>query len=584
MKVANEPKGNLILDPAKIIFSLLREDIINYRRKKSIALLWIGLAIILAVFDIINEAIMVSPFALVIILIALARYSSIEFKKRITRLGVVYLPISLYKIQNKTILVDRSGTLPTSVLRYPFLPHEDIAKAQKIYDKLKELTEKIPLILNHEKTKDLSVSDGRVFTKKLKLFGEEIDYLDYLEQLRTIFINAKSNEVELPFFNNRINIINSLRAINHSKNGGITIEKYSADFIKNEILKIQGIISERKGNVLPDAKVDIDKIVPQVIKFLNHSAPRYDWAMSYSIRNVETKNIFRFINTFSFSSFNFYCPECNKERLKEFFYNDSQFDGKTKESPVNFPATTKLVLYDINKGLWSCPLCKNITDKPLPVHRLDDELFKHVYDKLYEENKNNRLKIYNDIMNQKRQYSEKAETQFHTMLRENRSKQEQIKSKIRTIAAETNADTSIVKSLYLMMQKYDRISQQRINEFEREILEIKESIVRENEMALRELNEVIKTAQQEISQSLEGYAQLEHVEQAARDEVQKKQLSSLEKMHQIEAARGEREKLFERSNWNPFNWGYNLKRGVTKTVDGITGMDEATTAKHLHQS
>jgi len=579
-----KPNRNLILDPVKIIFYLLQEDIEIYLKKKRIALFLIFLAVIVLTGGIVKEDNIITFIGIVFNLGVIVYYFSISFNKHISKLSIVYLPISFYKIQGKAILVDRSGTIPTSALYYPFLAREEIYKAQEIFKNLKSLSERIPLILNHEKTRSMPVADGRIFSKELRLFGEEIEYLDYLERLQDIFKNAKSNDVTLPFFTNEINIIESLKAINHAKNGGLIIEKYKSDFIKNEILKIQGIIGKQKENKSANAALNIDNIITEIVKFLNYSAPRYDWSMSYSIREVEAQNIFRFINQFSSYSYNYYCPECNKKIVKDFFYKDSQFDGKTKETPLNFPETTKMVLTDVNKGLWRCPLCNHITDKPLTIHRMDDELFNKVYDKLYEENKNDRLKIYYDIINQKRKYSEKAETQFHTSFRENRSKREQIKSKIRSISAETNADTSIVRSLYLMMQKYDRISQKRINEFEAEINNIKEIILQDNGKALQELDQVFENAQQEIRQNLERYAKLEHIEQAARDDVQKKQLSSLQNLHKIEAARGEREKLFDRSNWNPFNWGYNLKRGVIKTVDTAIGMDEATTAKHLHQN
>ncbi|MCK7469222.1 MAG: hypothetical protein MZU91_14600, partial [Desulfosudis oleivorans] len=105
------------------------------------------------------------------------------------------------------------------------------------------------------------------------------------------------------------------------------------------------------------------------------------------------------------ASFNFYCPSCNKDPSRQALSRD--LCSQWQQQRVNFPSTTMMEMIDLDRDLWKCPLCETVTDTPFPKHKMEDELFTPVYDKLYEEHFVDRLKIYNNINDQKRTYFEK---------------------------------------------------------------------------------------------------------------------------------------------------------------------------------
>lgn len=573
-------KGTLQFDPGQIAFKILYEDIDRYQQRKLSALLVTFFIAAIIIFSIIDKKYEVAFVCSIILIGVLIWFFSIDFNIRIKKIGTVLLPISIYPFKNKAIMVDRSGILPMTELKYPYLNPEEIEKSNELFQEVQSLIKKFTPILRTDKNREIQISSNRVYNHPLKVYGQEHELIYYLDALYNIFKNTKVNKVEQPFILPQMDWLPSLRSIPLNNKKGLVIEKISKDSIQNEINKIQGIVGEREKR---NQSFFSETLVESLLKFIIYMAPRYHWIINHSIKEVKAKNLFKFMNYVSFYSFNFYCPKCNEDLLQKFYDRKKEFKGKTEEAPVNFPPNTKMFLVDTVEGIWECPLCHNITDKPITIHRLDDELFRKVYDKLYEENKENRLKIYYDIMNQKRSYIEKAETQFHSVIRENRAKKEQIKSKIRSVSAEVKADSEAVASLYTLMAKYERLTQERLSQFESEIAEIKRSIVYETQKDIAELDAIFREVQTDINQKLTEYANLERIEQKARDEIQNRQLKALEGLQSIESARGEREELFERSNWNPANWGYNIRRKFVKTFDGITGKDEVTTAKKLHK-
>ncbi len=571
----------LYYDPSHVIFKILYKDIAHYLKRKRTLMVFLISVVILLVIAVVLKKLEISIFLVFVLLSLLSWYYTIDFNVRIKKVGIIYLPIAAFPFKDKAIIIDQAGFLPDTTFTYPFLPSEDINNANNIYNEIQQLIKKFTPVLKTDKQKEITISSNRVFQHPLKIYGQEFELISNFIKLNEIFRNAKINQVRQSFIHSNLDILPSLRKLaTDQKIKGMKIQKVPSEFLKEEIAKIVGIMGKRENG---EEEFTIDIIVESILKFLFYVTPRYHWTISHSIKEVEAKNLFRYMNYISFYSFNFYCPKCNEELLNKFYSRKKRFTGKTEETPFSFPPTTKMILIDSERGVWQCPLCNLKTEQPITIHRMDDELFSKVYDKLYEENKNERLKIYFDILNQKRNYIEKAENQFHTVIRENRTKKDQIKSKIRSVSADIRADSESIQSLYMLMAKYDRISKERIQEFEQEISDIKRTIIEETQKELAMLDDLFIQTQKEIDERLTEYENLERIEQKARDEIQERQLKALEGLYSVEAARGEREELFDRSNWNPFNWGYNIRRSFIKTVDKMTGKDEVTTAKKLHK-
>ena len=108
------------------------------------------------------------------------------------------------------------------------------------------------------------MSGNRVFQEPLKLFGEEIEYLDIMGKLNALYANAKLNEVKMSIFENNHEAISSLRLLKQSPKGNAIIERYSKDNVKQEIMKIQGIMDERKDYTSDAADVYVLAPTPVV--------------------------------------------------------------------------------------------------------------------------------------------------------------------------------------------------------------------------------------------------------------------------------------------------------------------------------
>ncbi len=230
---------------------------------------------------------------------------------------------------------------------------------------------------------------------------------------------------------------------------------------------------------------------------------------------------------------------------------------------------------------WKCPVCEHLSATPFKIHKLDDELFKRVFDRLGEENRIERLRIYNNISDQKRSYAEKAEVQMHQVLREQRTKADAIRSKLRSIVAEINADQMAIQQLIVALLKFKQLGDERARQFEAEIEQIKSIIGKRTEEQQKILEEQYAQMKDDMNKNLDEQKLLEREEDRKKYEMQKQMLETLNVMKNITVAQADRQKLLDRSNWNPGNWGYNLNRSFVKVIGVTTGRSELDIAGKL---
>ena len=93
-----------------------------------------------------------------------------------------------------------------------------------------------------------------------------------------------------------------------------------------------------------------------------------------------------------------------------------------------------------------------------------------------------------------------------------------IKSKIRSISAEVEADEMAIGSLSAIMIRYERLAQERADFYKKDIARIKNEIITSAEAATEQINEVVETAKNIIEQDLNKNAELARQDQAKRDQ------------------------------------------------------------------
>lgn len=442
-------------------------------------------------------------------------FFTLKINTSLNNVGIFNIPFYHSKLQDNSALVDLSGLTNDVEFNFRNLNDEQINNITKDSSELHSLINNYPVVINSKNQKEIRNNNDEFRKENLKIFSEEIDLLDKTASINDNVNSSDTYTVNFPVLKKDNDFIDFLRSGNNESIYSL-LKNITEESVKSNFNKIDGIVDIYSNS---DSVVDVDNLCSNLLKSYNDILPRYKYSLNLSMEKINKPANLLMNYQLHNISYNFYCPFCNEESEKKIingkYYHDDK-DVKTK-----FNANTKLELVDVGSRIFKCPLCEKETKKPIFRHKMDDELFTPMYDKLSEEHFKDRLNIYNSINDKKREFSEKAATQFHQVIRENRAKEDAIKSKIRTISAEILSEQSAIADLNALLLKYDRIEKERAQEIAKDIEEIKAIVEEENIKTKEEIVKTVAEAKQNIEETTEKYANLERKDQEKRDAVQK---------------------------------------------------------------
>jgi transcription elongation factor Elf1 len=169
----------------------------------------------------------------------------------------------------------------------------------------------------------------------------------------------------------------------------------------------------------------------------------------------------------SISHFFFYCPTCADQEVSSVLKYDTQKDSDK----------------------WYCSACENYfeyEDLIIPIHRMKNNLFNHVWDQLWIEKEDEKLKIYNNIRDQKLELREKEFNHLQETIRNSWNRIKDIRSEIRDMGYSADAQQDAIEKIGTMMVKYERLNQLRKEEFIRDVRIITDQIGRETQRIIKE--------------------------------------------------------------------------------------------------
>ncbi len=515
-------------DLSKIIFYLLIGQVKEALKKQRNGIVFLVLTIILAIATVIlfmnedqvlkeNLQILLIPGIFFTLIMTVVSFVNAQPKARITRIGQFHLPLTRMKFQNGSILVDRSGIIKNSVFEFTNLSDDNIRSANEHFLTLKNLVKKMPSLLSGGEMMDLPNQNADFKKHNLKMYREEVVYHNMNLELEKIFTETEDYKVGIPAFRNNPELISRLEQMSDDKPEYL-LEKIEHKTIADQIHRVDGIVEMYEGKAVK--AIDIDDLCLSLMGLILTSMPRIDYVMNKSLNSITVPGTYLFLDRVDKTSYNYYCPSCNAKLIDHILNAEYKHSGE-KDNRVVFPMNTRMELVDLELFLWKCPLCTTETREPYPRHKMEDELFTPVYDKLYEEHFKDRLNIYNQINDQKREYAEKAEVQFHQVLRESRTKRDELKSKIRTIQSDMSSDEVAIQSLNDLLVKYKRIAVEKSREIQADLANSKREIEIENERSKKRIDDAVAKAKKDVDKSTKKYASLEREDQKKRDEVQK---------------------------------------------------------------
>ena len=384
------------------------------------------------------------------------QYKEIFRDYKVSKLGVAYVPVAdQIKYEDKSFIVDYTGKVPESQVTLQ-VPRENDLLIETI-GMLDQLSYQAPIVETSEDTETIETEDYSTSLQQLNQY----DYFGKLERsLRTISYcmdELDTSSVSLPLVSDKseyLQQLNEFTTDNIPQNSTV-IEVFNKEKYTQSVNKFQEI------NKLKDSLSSKTQQFEEVLKNLMMTMANSVQAIS-ALKVASTDKVINESNRILYqilkSPYNHYSPileheEIERIRQEKFDYSDSMQGYQ----PFQLKPSSR-VHYNLLTGMWTAE-DGSTTHMPFGVHQIYEEIVAPIVQNLMQENRIERLKIYNHIKDQKMSYLNKWHQDVEAFYRASRAESSDIinlmQESLREYVAAYNALTSLQRTEDSMVQSND---------------------------------------------------------------------------------------------------------------------------------
>ena len=345
------------------------------------------------------------------------QYKEIFRGYKVNKLGVVYVPVAdQIKYDDKSFIVDYTGQVPRSQVTLQMSRQNDLL-CSTIAD-IKQLNTEAPIV-------ETSNEAEPVETDEYSLSIQEINQNDYFgkldRSLRTISFcmnDLDTSAVELPLVadnSEHLEHINEYTTTQLPENS-VVLPMFDADRYKDDIAKFEEL------NKLKDSLSNETNQFEEVLKDLMQTMASSVQTISM-LKLSSTDKIVNQSNSLLYkilkAPYNHYSPLLEAEEIQRI--RDEKFDYADSVQgyqPFTLRQSSR-VRYNLITDTWTAE-DGSTTSMPFGVHQIYEEIVAPMVEKLMQENRIERLKIYNHIKDQKISYLNKWHQDTDAFYRSNR--------------------------------------------------------------------------------------------------------------------------------------------------------------------
>jgi Zn-finger nucleic acid-binding protein len=395
-----------------------------------------------------------------------------------------------------------------------------------IEDSLKQT----PFVLDGKK-EDFKIVDDSGDEIDLSLCGLEKDIMNHFISTEELFSKISKNDFKISLIN-----YHSIKQFLHNSTEQSDFE--DIDFV-NEIERVQ----------------ELDEFCTNWREKFN----TWNTVLKETRYNSVMKDVIpeftQFSNISHYSSFNFYCPYCNKEIETDLLNRDYSVHSAEDFSPKRFSQNTRcFYLLDINA--WQCPMCEKVTLNPIPLHKTLDEILFPVYDNLMDENKTVREKDYSDVRKKEIHYQNEMKKELESMYFSNLDSILKLKDNMEQMHAEIDGESEAIEYIKMSIEKYKKLESQIINSIERDNEAIKMQIQETAQKILADVDRIKDREMELLSNELNKLSRAKRLDDERRDSIQREILSANQEQNQI------------------------IETGFNKVTDSVNTLNETTKEGH----
>lgn len=320
---------------------------------------------------------------------------------KVSKLGVAYIPIAeQIKYEDKSFVVDYTGKVDESEITLQISRQNDLL-IETIAD-LKNLSSEAPIV---ETSNDTEAIETDEYSTSIQEINQH-DYFGKLERsLRTISYcmdDLNTTSVSLPLVPDKseyLEYLNEFATTEIPENASV-IPVFDKGKYKSSVEKFQEL------NKLKDSLSNKTQQFEDVLKSLMITMANSVQAIS-ALKVASTDKIINESNKVLYqilkSPYNHYSPILEHEEIERI--RNEKFDYSEMVQgyePFQLKQSSR-VRYNLISGMWTAE-DGSITNLPFGVHQIYEEIVAPVVQNLMQENRIERLKIYNHIKDQKIEY------------------------------------------------------------------------------------------------------------------------------------------------------------------------------------
>ena len=355
-----------------------------------------------------------------------------EFKKqhkeifrdyKVSKLGVAYVPVAgQIKYENNSFIVDYTGGVPESEITLQMSRRNDLLV--ETIGQLETLSTEAPIVEKSEETETIETADYSTSIQELN----QHDYLGKLDRsLRTISYcmeDLDTTSVSLPLVTEESSYLHFLDdyATKEIPEDAPVVEVFDKKRYVESVNKFQEL--NRLKDSLSTKTQQFEDVLKSLMVTMANSVQAISALKVASVDKV-VLNSNRILFNILKSPYNHYSPllefeEIERIRNEKFDYNE---DVQNYE-PFKLKQSSR-VRFNLFTGSWTAE-DGSTTNVPFGVHQIYEEIVAPVVQNLMNENRVERLKIYNHIKDQKIDYLNKWHQDTDAFYRANRAESSDI--------------------------------------------------------------------------------------------------------------------------------------------------------------
>ena len=392
------------------------------------------------------------------------RYKNIRREYRVDKIGVVYVPVATrVPFEDRSIVLDHTGVVKDTDFNLTILnqPEEFQSSVQQLSDMLNTL----PVVEDNTMTETVNTSDYSTSIQNITLY----DYMGNIDrQVRNIsYLLGDNNNasVSIPVIDPNSANAHHLNEYSTTTPGSHNVVKVFDVSFDDRLAKLASL-NALKDQIKNTGDSDSNEYIKRLMRRLADSVQLLTKTKLSSQSKLinYTSSIFNLVLKAGYTQ---YSPALEADEIER-MRPETIFDYRTAVndySPFAFKASS-IVRYELFSNSWIAEDGSR-TSMPFGMHQIDEEIFMPVIAALMEENKIERMKIYNGIDDQKRMYVDRWKAEVGNYFRDNRKTADELITHMR----ETYADYMNAYNMYQSLVKTSSAMKQSGSTDDSEVLE-----------------------------------------------------------------------------------------------------------------